>query len=139
MPATVWQTLNMKHTHSGNGNQVNLLKLVWGKFVKSHQVNLFLAGFSYSEHVSRRAATRSWRSAHQTRKGDGLSTPEAITRVSKYLTPSFLYDTKQDKTRQETQFSIEMLNWSGSHKDLSYLPLNDVQYGKFYILLPFTI
>ena len=32
---------------TGNGNQVNLLKFAWK--VKSHQVNLFLAGFSYLE------------------------------------------------------------------------------------------
>ena len=34
---------------TGNGNQVNLLKICMEKFVKSHQVNLFLAGFSYLE------------------------------------------------------------------------------------------
>ena len=116
-----------RRAKTGNGNQVNLL--FWEKLVKSHQVNLFLAVFSYFEHVSRRAATQSWRSAHQTRKGDGLSTPEAITRVSIYLTPYFLYDTQQGKTRQETQFSIEILTWSGSHKDLSYLFLNNAMYS----------
>ena len=34
---------------TGNENQVNLLKICMEKFVKSHQVNLFLAGFSYLE------------------------------------------------------------------------------------------
>ena len=108
LPATI---LNMK------GMQKPEMEIKWicwnlfgEKIVKSHHVNLFLAGFSYFEHVSRRAATQSWRSAHQTRKGDGLSTPEAITRVSIYLTPSFLYETKQGKTWQET----------GSHKKLNF-------------------
>ena len=119
MPATI---LNMKGVQKPE-MEIKWIcwNLFWEKLVKSHQVNLFLAVFSYFEHVSRRAATQSWRSAHQTRKGDGLSTPEAITRVSIYLTPYFLYDTKQGKTRQETQFSIEILTWSGSHKDLSYI------------------
>ena len=31
----------------GNGNQLNSLKLALEKFVKSHEVNLFLAGFSH--------------------------------------------------------------------------------------------
>ena len=34
-----------KHAMTGNGNQVNLLKLAWEKFVKSHRVILCLAGF----------------------------------------------------------------------------------------------
>ena len=32
------------HAMTGNGSYVNLLKLARKKFVKSHQVNLFLAG-----------------------------------------------------------------------------------------------
>ena len=36
------------HAMTGNRNQVNLLKLAW-QFVKSHQMILFLAGFSYFE------------------------------------------------------------------------------------------
>ena len=32
---------------AGNGNQVSLLKFALEKLVKSHQVNLYLAGFSY--------------------------------------------------------------------------------------------
>ena len=34
-------------TKTGNGNQVNLLKICLWNFVKSHQVNLFLAVFSH--------------------------------------------------------------------------------------------
>ena len=39
------------HPKNGNGNHthVNPLKLARKKFVKSHQVNLFLAGFSHLE------------------------------------------------------------------------------------------
>ena len=32
---------------TGNGNQVNLQKLIVEKFVKAHQEKLFLAGFSH--------------------------------------------------------------------------------------------
>ena len=51
MPATISQILNKYEVPvmTRNGNQVNLLKICMEKFVKSHQVNLFLAGFSYLE------------------------------------------------------------------------------------------
>ena len=35
------------HAITGNGNDANLLNSVLEKFVKAHQVNLFLAGFSH--------------------------------------------------------------------------------------------
>ena len=45
MPATHFKSFQYEvHAMTGNGSYVNLLK-----FVKSRQVNLFLAGFSYFE------------------------------------------------------------------------------------------
>ena len=38
---------NAAHAITGNGNYANLLKSILEKFVKAHQVNLFLAGFSH--------------------------------------------------------------------------------------------
>jgi hypothetical protein len=35
------------HAITGNGNYANLLKSILEKFVKAHQVNLILAGFSH--------------------------------------------------------------------------------------------
>ena len=39
------------NTMTRNGNQVNFLKFAWKHFVKSHQVNLFLAGFIWNHCV----------------------------------------------------------------------------------------
>ena len=50
MPATIWRILNVKLMQPPETESVvNLLELLWEKFIKSCQVNLFLAGSSHSK------------------------------------------------------------------------------------------